>query len=90
MTLYAKGTAVQVPPCRMHTSQRGVICMKPCVLRGIGTHDSEPIVVYWIAFEDGELCLHPHHDVEMAGNRDVKSSISSRQEALTVVGKSKG
>ena len=65
-TTYAKGTPVTVPPCRMHADVPGVILSRH-VLR---ERDSEPIVDYWIAFEDGELCLHPHADVEMIGEQE--------------------
>ncbi len=57
---YAKDTPVTVPPCRMHAAQHGVILSRH-VLRA---RDSEPIVDYWIAFEDGETCLHPHQHLE--------------------------
>jgi len=60
---YAKDTPVTVPPCAMHADVHGVILSRH-VLRA---RDSEPIVDYWIRFEDGELCLHPHADVEMIG-----------------------
>ena len=57
---YAKDTPVTVPPCRMHADVHGVILSRH-VLR---ERDSEPIVDYWIRFEDGELCLHPASHVE--------------------------
>ncbi len=60
-TPYTKGTAVTVPPCAMHAAQHGVILSRH-VLR---ERDSEPIVDYWIRFEDGELCLHPHQHLEV-------------------------
>ncbi len=60
-TPYDKGTPVTVPPCRMHADVPGRVLSRH-VLR---ERDSEPIVDYWIAFEDGETCLHPHADVEM-------------------------
>ncbi len=60
-TPYMPGTPVTVPPCAMHADVLGVILSRH-VLR---ERDSEPIVDYWIAFEDGELCLHPHQHVEV-------------------------
>ncbi len=58
-TPYARGTPVTVPPCAMHTDVPGRVLSRH-VLRA---RDSEPIVDYWIAFEDGETCLHPHHEL---------------------------
>ncbi len=60
-TPYTKGTAVTVPPCAMHADVPGRVHSRH-ILR---ERESEPIVDYWIAFEDGETCLHPHADVEM-------------------------
>jgi len=60
-TPYAKGTPVTVPPCAMHADVLGRVLSRH-VLR---ERDSEPIVDYWIRFEDGELCLHPHQHVEV-------------------------
>ncbi len=58
-TPYAKDTPVHVPPCAMHADVPGRVLSRH-VLR---ERDSEPIVDYWIAFEDGETCLHPHHEL---------------------------
>ena len=58
---YPKDTPVRVPPCAMHADVPGRILSRH-VLRA---RDSEPIVDYWIRFEDGELCLHPHQHVEV-------------------------
>ena len=60
-TPYARGTPVTVPPCAIHADVPGRVLSRH-VLRA---RDSEPIVDYWIAFEDGELCLHPASHVEV-------------------------
>ncbi len=61
-TTYAKGTPVTVPPCAMHADMPGRVLSRH-VLRA---RDSEPIVDYWIRFEDGETCLHPASHLEVA------------------------
>ncbi len=75
-TTYAKGTPVTVPPCAIHAAQHGVILSRH-VLRA---RDSKPIIDYWIRFEDGELCLHPHHEL-----RETVQAVECLQEALLVV-----
>lgn len=64
-TLYARGTPVTVPPCAMHADVPGVIL----IVRVLRERGSEAIVDYWVRFEDGELCLHPHADVETIGEQ---------------------
>ncbi len=59
-TPYAKDTPVRVPPCAIHADVPGRVLSRH-VLR---ERDSEPIVDYWIRFEDGETCLHPASHVE--------------------------
>ena len=49
LTPHAKDTPVRVPPCAMHADVPGRILSRH-VLR---ERDSEPIVDYWIRFEDG-------------------------------------
>ncbi len=74
-TPYAKGTSVRVPPCAMHADVSGRVLSRH-VLR---ERDSEPIVDYWIAFEDGELCLHPHHEL-----RETVQAVEIESEAFHV------